>query len=133
MDAKKRIAVPSNWLQKDEGEVFHVIPHSSREFLMVMPPEEFNSWEERIMASNAPAPQKRMAIRQFYSEARTVSTDKQGRILLADAHCERTGLSGEAVLMGTGSRIEIWSRDKYAAVAPAHTAAYEQVADIIGL
>ena len=27
MDAKKRVAVPAPWLSKDEGEIFHVIPH----------------------------------------------------------------------------------------------------------
>lgn len=133
MDVKKRVSVPAIWLTREEGEVFHVVPHPSSEFLMVMPPSEFNAWEQRILTSEATPVQKRMATRKFYSEARTVSTDRQGRILLPEYHCERTGLANDASLIGTGSRFEIWSRERYAAVDPEHNQAYQHVAEIIGL
>lgn len=133
MDAKKRISVPASFLRKEEGEEFYVVPHPSYEFLMIMPPAEFNSWEQKINASSAPAPQKRMAIRKFYSEARTVQTDKQGRVLLPEYHCERTALNGEVVILGSGSRIEVWSKDRFTQAEPAHTDAYQQISEIIGL
>jgi MraZ protein len=133
MDAKKRVAVPAPWLSKDEGEIFHVIPHPAERYLMVMPLEEFDRWEQRIQESQATAAEKRMAIRKFYSEAHTATTDKQGRILLSDKHCERAELAGEVVFVGGRSRFEIWSRERYAAVDAGHSDAYKHVADAIGL
>ena len=80
MDAKKRVAVPAPWLSRGEGEPFHIIPHPTDGYLMVMPPAEFDRWEQRINDSQSNAAEKRMAIRKFYSEAHTGSADKQGRI-----------------------------------------------------
>ena len=78
MDAKKRVAVPAPWLSMDGGEVFHIIPHPLDGYLMVMPPAEFDRWEQRIQESQATAAEKRMAIRKFYSEAHT-AYDRQAR------------------------------------------------------
>jgi MraZ protein len=133
MDAKKRVAVPAAWLSREEGEIFHIIPHPAEGYLMVMPPAEFDRWEQRIQESPTSAAEKRMAIRKFYSEAHTATTDKQGRILLTDKHCERAGISGEVVFAGGRSRFEIWSRERYAAVQAGHAEAYQRVADAIGL
>ena len=105
----------------------------SEGYLMVMPPSEFDRWEQRIQESPATAAEKRMAIRKFYSEAHTTTTDKQGRILLSDKHCDRAGLTGEVVFAGGRSRFEIWSRERYTAVDVGHSDAYRRVADTIGL
>jgi MraZ protein len=133
MDAKKRVAIPASWLTRDEGEIFHIIPHPSEGYLMVMPATEFDRWEQRIQESQATGTEKRMAIRKFYSEAHTATTDKQGRVLLSEKHCERAGLSGEVVFAGARSRFEIWSRERYAAAEAGHAEAYKRVAGAIGL
>ncbi|HEY5741723.1 MAG TPA: hypothetical protein VIS99_04215 [Terrimicrobiaceae bacterium] len=133
MDAKKRVAVPAPWLHNDEGEVFHIIPHPAEGYLMVMPPSEFDRWEQRIQESAATSAEKRMAIRKFYSEAHTTTTDKQGRMVLSDKHCERAGITSEVVFAGGRSRFEIWSRERYAAVDVGHSDAYRRVAGAIGL
>lgn len=128
MDAKKRVAVPASWLREAEGDVLHVVPHPTDGYLMVMPPAEFNSWEAKINAWDASPAEKRSVIRKFYSEAHSVTTDKQGRIVLLDKHCERAGLSGsgDIVFMGVGSRFEIWSKDRFHAADPEETATYER-------
>lgn len=133
MDAKKRVAVPASWLARDEGEVLHVIPHPAEGYLMVMPTAEFDRWEQRINESGASPAEKRMAIRKFYSEAHSATTDKQGRIVLHEKHCERAGLTGEVIFVGGRSRFEIWSRERHEAAEAGQTAAYERVAEAIGL
>lgn len=133
MDAKKRVAVPSSWLSQGEGEIFHVVPHPVEHYLMVMPPAEFDQWELRINASEMSPSDKRMAIRKFYSEAYTVTTDKQGRILLNEKHCERAGLTNEIVFAGARSRFELWSKDRHTAADAVQTEAYKRVAEAIGL
>ena len=39
--------------------------------------------------------------------------DKQGRILLPAVLREFAGITKDAVLVGVGSRVEIWSRDRW--------------------
>ena len=100
---------------------------------MVMPPAEFDRWEQRIQDSDATPSEKRMAIRQFYSEAHTATTDKQGRILLNEKHCERAGLNGEIVFIGGRSRFEIWSNARHSEALPSQADTYKRVASNIGL
>ena len=133
MDAKKRVAVPASWLGKEEGEILHVCPHPKEGYLMVMPPVELERYQAKIEASALSPVGKRHAIRKFFSEAHTVTTDKQGRIVLSEKHCERAGLSGDVVFMGTGSRFEIWSPERLAAADAEQTDAYLQAAEAIGL
>ena len=133
MDAKKRVAVPALWLTRAEGEVFYVIPHPSEGYLMVMPPSEFDRWEQRIQESAVTPAEKRMAIRKFYSEAHTTTTDKQGRILLSEKHCDRAGITNEAIFVGGRSRFEIWSKRRHTDADVGQSDVYRRVADTIGL
>lgn len=132
IDAKKRAAVPSAWIRGSESD-FYVIPHPQDGYLMVMPPEEFHSTEQRIMASGASAQEKRQAIRRFFSEAHKVTTDKQGRILIPDAHATAADLKAEIVVVGAGRRFEIWSKQRHEADVSANTGIYQRVAVEIGL
>jgi len=133
MDAKKRVAVPASWLSLEEGEEFHVVPPPEKGYLMVMPHAEFERWEQRIMESDMPAPKKRVAIRHFYASSHLVTADKQGRILLPETHCEQAGLTGEIVFIGSKSRFEIWSKDRFQHAQADEEAIYREVAEAIGL
>jgi MraZ protein len=132
IDSKNRAAVPSAWI-KSEGAEFFVIPHPQEGYLMVMPQEEFHSTEQRIQNSSATAQEKRQAIRQFFSAAHKVATDKQGRILIPDSHAIAAVLSGEIVFVGAGRRFELWSKDRHAAAAAVNDEIYTRVAVDIGL
>lgn len=132
IDAKHRAAVPSAWV-RDEGAEFFVIPHPEEGYLMVMPPGEFHSTEQRILGSSASPQEKRQAIRQFFSAAHRVVSDKQGRILLPENHATAADLNGEIVFVGAGRRFEIWSKSRHEAANTANTEIYRRVAVEIGL
>jgi MraZ protein len=132
MDAKNRVTIPAAWLEGGPDE-FHAIPGPLGDCLIVMPPAEFDSIESRIEQSGAPAPERRKAIRQFYGQARAVSADSNGRILLPEEQCDAVKLKGEAVLVGGRSRFEIWNAKRWAEVSAAESASYRQVAELIGL
>ena len=132
MDAKNRVTIPATWLN-DGADEFHAIPHPSADFLMVMPPEEFDSIEARIKQSGEPATEQRKAIRHFYSRAHAVGADSNGRILLADEQCDALGLKGDVVLVGSRSRFEIWNAKRWATVSAAESASCRKVAEMIGL
>ncbi|MEI6279397.1 MAG: division/cell wall cluster transcriptional repressor MraZ [Verrucomicrobiae bacterium] len=133
LDAKKRVAIPSAWVS-GEGEEFHVVPHPNDGQLMVMGREELARWEQRFLDSPTLSPaRKRIAIRMFYGEAHVVTTDKQGRIVLPEKHCERAGLGGEVVFVGARSRFEIWSKERHEAGASENFTTYQQAAEEAGL
>jgi len=132
MDAKNRVTIPAAWLDGGPDD-FHAIPHPSGDFLMVMPPEEFDSVEASIKQSGIPAIEQRKAIRHFYSQARSVGADSNGRILLPEEQCEALKLKGDIVLVGGRSRFEIWNAKRWAAVSAADSNSYRQVAEMIGL
>ena len=100
---------------------------------MVMPQEEFHSTEQRIQNSSATAQEKRQAIRQFFSAAHKVTTDKQGRILIPDSHKASAALAGEIVFIGAGRRFELWSKEGHASAAEVNNEIFKRVAVDIGL
>lgn len=132
MDAKNRVTIPSDWLTGEETRFF-AVPDSMEHYLVVMPPGEFDQIEARIQASDASAADKRTAIRQFYSNAHAITTDKQGRVLLPDEHCKATALSGEVMIVGSRSRFEIWNMDRWNEAAGKQVPVYQKIADLIGL
>ena len=134
MDAKKRVAVPSGWLSKKEGEEFYVVPHPSERFLMVMPSAELQRWESIFDQSSGLTPaQRREAVRMFFASAHRVATDSQGRILLREDHCEATGLKGPLVAVGSKSRFEFWDKGRYEESVARAKEIYLKVAEDIGL
>jgi MraZ protein len=132
MDAKNRVTIPAAWLNGGPDE-FHAIPHPSGDFLMVMPPEEFDSIETSIKQSGIPLDMQRKAIRQFYSQARAVGADSNGRVLLPEEQCGALKLEDDVILVGGRSRFEIWNAKRWAAVSAAESDSYRKVADMIGL
>ena len=132
MDAKNRVTIPAAWLNGGP-DAFHAIPGPTGDCLIVMPPAEFDSIESRIEQSGAAASERRKAIRQFYGQARAISADSNGRILLPDDHCDSVKLKGDVVLVGGRSRFEIWDAKRWAAVSAEESASYRQVAELIGL
>lgn len=128
VDVKNRVTIPAEWKVEEGGALF-VVPQSKRKFLIGMSPEEFNSVEEQIGQTSLSRAEQRKMIRHFYSSARMVTTDKQGRILLPDEHCKAVGLGNAAVLLGGGKRFEIWSADAWAKVETEDAALIEQAGE----
>jgi division/cell wall cluster transcriptional repressor MraZ len=111
-----------------------VVPHPKEKFLMVMRAEELGKWEQRFQESSRLTPkEKRGAIRAFYASARAVTTDKQGRIVLAEPHCEWAQLAGDVFFIGSPGRIEIWSSENFAANEAANNSALQAAAEVAGL
>ena len=123
MDMKNRVTVPSEWLsEKEGGETFWIVPNLSGDYLRVMPPEEFVRQEETLDAKLPPGKQRENAKRIFYSLARQVETDKQGRILLAADLCTRAGIATNITFVGLKTKFEIWDATKWSNVANLETA-----------
>ena len=76
----------------------------------------FRSWKEfeaKLAALPLVNKQARQLARFFLSGAQYVTVDKQGRILVPQDLREFAGLEKDVVLSGMGSRIEVWSLEKW--------------------
>ena len=123
MDAKNRVTVPSEWLtEKEGGERFWVVPDLNKNYLRVMPPDEFARQEDTLDAMLPPGKKREEAKRFFYAIARQVETDKQGRILLAAELCEKAGLSATVTFVGVKTKFEIWDAAKWSSASSPETA-----------
>jgi len=71
--------------------------------------------------------------RQFYSRAKRVTIDKQGRLLLNEEQCKQAGLRSDTMLAGSRDRFEIWSPENWAKFLKAQSPSFEEVAKEIGL
>jgi len=110
------------------------VPDPAGNFLMILPPAEFDRVKSDVEANAAISPaDRRKFIRRFYALAQMVAVDKQGRVLLPEDYCRRLGLEGEVVLIGSHSRMEIWNAERWAAATAAEDEVFRRVAGEVGL
>lgn len=111
VDAKGRVIVPSKF-REQLGEEF-VVTKGLDGCLFVYENTEWKALEEKLHALPLTNANARKFSRFFLAGATTCEVDKQGRILLPAVLREFAGIEKDAVLVGVGSRIEIWSKDKW--------------------
>jgi MraZ protein len=109
MDAKNRVTIPARW-RRGEIDEFFAIPDLDGGFLTIMPPEVMKGVAEKVEQDLRFTPQERRDfIRQFYSRAQHLASDKAGRIVIPEEQCNLLQLQGEVVLVGSHSRFEVWN------------------------
>ncbi len=111
IDAKGRIIVPSKF-REALGEHF-VVTLGLDGCLFVYPNEE---WERFVTGlKNLPGNKEaRQLQRYFMAGAADCEVDKQGRILIPNHLREQAGLDKDIVFIGVLSKIEIWSKERWA-------------------
>lgn len=114
IDAKGRLIIPSKF-REVLGEEF-VVSKGMDGCLYVYANDDWNAFEQKLTSLPLIKKEARQFARFFLAGAAQVELDKQGRILLPAALREFAGLDKDVVLVGVGSRIEIWSKEKYEAV-----------------
>ncbi|MDQ3197858.1 MAG: hypothetical protein M3Q46_01500 [Verrucomicrobiota bacterium] len=134
LDDKHRITIPSRWRRSGAGEEFLIVPDPGKQFLLVMPPDEF----ERVSAAAANAPgvsprDLRIYLRQLHSQAQHGASDKQGRLLVSDDLCQQLELKGEVALVGGRGRFEIWNLARRKRSHLDEHPIYQAVANMVGL
>ena len=133
MDGKNRITIPS-WWRGEKAQEFIILPEPSGQFLLVMSPEEFARMRAQAASDNSLSQRdRRVFSRQFHARAEHGASDKQGRLVLPEAHCRELGLKGEVALVGGHGRFEIWNLQKWKRAQEEETATYQHVANVIGL
>ncbi|MFI3201001.1 MAG: division/cell wall cluster transcriptional repressor MraZ [Eubacteriales bacterium] len=111
IDAKGRLIMPSK-LRESLGEDF-VITKGLDGCLFVYDNEGFHAFEEKLKSLPLTNKDARQFVRFFLAGAANVEIDKQGRVLIPAVLREFAEITKEAVLVGVGSRMEIWSKERW--------------------
>ena len=111
IDPKGRLSIPSRY-REILGDEF-VISKGMDGCLFVYANETWKEFEAKLAALPLVNRQARQLARFFLSGAQYVTVDKQGRILVPQDLRDFAGLEKDVVLSGMGSRIEVWSLEKW--------------------
>ena len=111
VDAKGRLIVPSKF-REQLGDEF-VVTKGLDGCLFVYENTEWKSLEEKLKKLPLTNANARKINRFFLAGAALCEVDKQGRILLPAVLREFAGIGKDAVMVGVGNRIEIWSKESW--------------------
>ena len=125
IDAKGRLIIPSRF-REVLGDEF-VVTKGMDGCLFVFDNPEWQAFEEKLHKLPMIDKGARQFTRFFLAGAASVEVDKQGRILLPAVLREFAGITKDAVLVGVGSRVEIWSKDRWEG-----TVTYQDMEEIAG-
>lgn len=112
IDVKGRLIIPAKF-REALGEEF-VLTKGLDGCLSIYPMDEWESFEQKLKALPLTDKNARAFSRFFVAGATACELDKQGRILVPATLREFAGLEKEVVLTGNLTRIEIWSKEKWA-------------------
>ena len=93
--------------------------------LFVYDNNEWAKFEEKLRSLPMIDKEARQFTRYFLAGAASVEVDKQGRILIPAVLRDFAEITKDAVLVGVGSRIEIWSKERWDG-----TVSYEDMEEI---
>lgn len=111
VDAKGRLIVPSKF-REQLGDEF-VVTKGLDGCLFVYENTEWKILEEKLKNLPLTNANARKITRFFLAGATLCEVDKQGRILLPSVLREFAKIEKEAVMVGVGNRIEIWSKESW--------------------
>ena len=111
VDTKGRLIVPSKF-REQLGDEF-VVTKGMDGCLFVYANDAWNAFEQKLTSLPLINKEARKFARFFLAGAASVEVDKQGRILLPTNLRQFAGLEKDVVLVGVGSRIEIWSLENW--------------------
>ena len=118
IDAKGRTSVPAKFrdLLAAQGESRLVMTAGLEPCLVAYPMSEWVAFEERLAALPRFDPSVAMIRRLYVSGAVEIELDKLGRLVIPKELRDVAGLEREALWAGMGKHLELWSKERFAAL-----------------
>ena len=111
VDQKGRIIIPVKF-REGLGASF-VVTKGFNGCLYAFAPDAWEAFDEKLRALPLDNADARKLTRFFIGGAFEAEPDKQGRILLPQALKSHAAIEKEAVVVGMGSRVELWSEARW--------------------
>ena len=111
LDVKGRLILPAK-IREDMGEKF-IVTKGLDGSLFGFSQTEWANFEEKLKTLPLTNKNARDFVRFFLSGAIECEIDKQGRFLITSNLREYAKLEKDTVIIGVGTRIEIWDKEKW--------------------
>lgn len=111
LDAKGRLIMPSK-LRESIGEKF-IVTKGLDGCLFGFSKQEWANFEEKLKTLPLTNKNARDFVRFFLSGATECEIDKQGRFLIVANLRQYASMGKDVVIIGVGTRIEIWNKQKW--------------------
>ncbi len=116
IDAKGRLIIPAKF-REELGDSF-VVSRGFDGCLNAYDPDSWMKIKEELSSLPQFKKDARDIIRFFLSGAVEAEIDKQGRILIPAKLREHAGLKKDVILVGVGSKVEIWDSERWDNIVP---------------
>ncbi len=132
LDTKGRIIVPSKF-REELGAKF-IATKGLDNCLFLYPLDEWKLIEEKLRSLPFTRADVRSFARFFFSGASELEIDKQGRIVLPTNLRDYADIVKDLIVIGVGSRVEIWASEKWRDYNQMAESSYESIAEnLVGL
>lgn len=111
IDDKGRLIIPAKF-RTELGDKF-IITRGIENCLFVYPEERWEQIVHKLESLPFTKKDARNFTRFFLSGATVAEFDKQGRINITSPLINYAGIKKDCVIIGTGDRLEIWSKDAW--------------------
>lgn len=111
IDEKGRLIIPAKF-REDLGEEF-IITRGIEHCLYVYSKENWLAITQKLETLPFTKKDAREFSRFFLSGATAAEFDKQGRVNIASPQLSYANITKECIIVGVGSRLEIWSSDNW--------------------
>ena len=125
LDDKGRLFLPAAYRDEVAGGV--VLTKGQEHCVFVFLKADFDARAERLRDAPLAAKRARDYSRQFFSGAYAETPDRQGRISVPPALRAWAGLDRDCVVVGAGTRLELWDAAAWAAYEAEHDEAFAEL------
>ncbi len=126
IDAKGRLVLPAKF--RDGIQDGYVMTKGLDQCIFLFPMDEWRRMEEKLKSLPITHKNARAFVRYFFSGACDGELDKQGRVRIPQNLMDYARLNATTVIIGVGTRMEIWSEDLWDAYTEDDALSYDQIA-----
>jgi len=126
VDTKGRVSVPAKF-REELGERF-ILTKGLDNCLFIYSMDEWSILENKLKQLPLTNRDARAFVRFFFSGATECELDTQGRIRIPTNLREHAILEKDAVIIGVGTRIEIWSNEEWQKYNSDENLSYDEIA-----
>jgi MraZ protein len=127
LDDKGRLFLPAKFREPLQGGL--VMTKGQEHCLYVFPRDDFVAYTEQMQAAPLSSKNARDYMRVLLSGASDELPDRQGRVTIPAPLRAYAGLNKECVVIGAGTRVEIWDGQKWADYLESSETAYAELSE----
>lgn len=131
LDAKGRVTIPAR-LRELLGDRF-IATRGLDNCIFLYPLDEWQNIEDKMRTLPFTRADVRSFMRKFLSAASELELDKQGRTVLPSNLRDYANIFVDIIIIGVGTRVEIWALDRWESYAEDSDASYEAIAESLDL